>query len=129
MAASIQHQPTSSLLLTPRVLEKLELIQQKPQQTMMIRLTPSKSAENKPQTQLVHPEKSTSLTLAQRRNNNNIPASLKLSLKSASVKELVKDISLSSQVSPPYPLSKKKKKKISLLYIYILYVYLIFVLF
>jgi hypothetical protein len=75
MATSIQH-----LLLTPQVLEKLEMIQQQPPQSMTLHLSPSKSAENRPQTQLVQPEKSTSLTLAQRRNNA-IPASLTLSTK------------------------------------------------
>lgn len=96
MAASIHQQPTS-LLLTPQVLEKIEMIQQQPQQSMTMRLTPSKSTENKPQAQFVHPEKSTSLTLAERRNN--IPASLKISLKSASeAVELDKGIP-SSQVS------------------------------
>lgn len=83
MAAVIQ--PNNALELTPQVLEKLQGLQNKPQeqqqnQVNMIRPTPSKSADNKTNTQLVYPEKSTSLTLAERRknNSNNIPASFKL---------------------------------------------------
>ncbi|GAA5807526.1 hypothetical protein MFLAVUS_000889 [Mucor flavus] len=60
------------LLTTPQVVSKLE------ENVTKIRPIPSKSAENKQQTLLydISPEKSTSLTLAERRNN--IPASLKL---------------------------------------------------
>lgn len=83
MAAVIQ--PNNTLELTPQVLEKLQGLQNQPQeqqqiQVNMIRPTPSKSADNKTNTQLVYPEKSTSLTLAERRknNSNNIPASFKL---------------------------------------------------
>lgn len=83
MAAVIQ--PNNTLELTPQVLEKLQGLQNQPQeqqqnQVHMIRPTPSKSADNKTNTQLVYPEKSISLTLAERRknNSNNIPASFEL---------------------------------------------------
>lgn len=48
--------------------------------TNMIRPIPSKSADTKQHSCLydISPEKSTSLTLAERRRNHHIPASLKL---------------------------------------------------
>ncbi|GAN00949.1 rabGAP/TBC [Mucor ambiguus] len=81
-------QPDNLLELTPQMLEKLELIQNQPYQANMLRPTPSKSADNRTNTQLVNPEKSTSLTLAERRktNNNNIPASLQLYTTAADTK-------------------------------------------
>ncbi|KAI8643582.1 rab-GTPase-TBC domain-containing protein [Parasitella parasitica] len=70
------------LELAPQVLEKLQVLetQQHKEQANMIRPTASKSADNKTTTQLVYPEKSTSLSLAERRKNNNknIPASFQL---------------------------------------------------
>ncbi|KAG1102545.1 hypothetical protein G6F42_017348 [Rhizopus arrhizus] len=78
--ATVIQPADSSLELSPQILEKLELVQNQPNQANMIRPTPSKSADNKTTIQLVYPEKSTSLTLAERRktNNNNIPASFQL---------------------------------------------------
>ncbi|KAI9356147.1 rab-GTPase-TBC domain-containing protein [Pilaira anomala] len=71
---SIMTVTESTLLTTPEVLTQLE------ENTIKIRPMPSKSAETKQQTLLydIVPEKSTSLTLAERRNHHPIPASLKL---------------------------------------------------
>lgn len=77
-------QPNNPLELTPQVLEKIQVIQNQPQQQLdqvnMIRPTPSKSADNKTNIQLVYPEKSISLSLTERRknNSNNIPASFQM---------------------------------------------------
>ncbi|KAK4520781.1 uncharacterized protein ATC70_006661 [Mucor velutinosus] len=78
--ATVTQPADNSLELTSQMLKKLELVQTQPNQVNMIRPTVSKSADNRTNTQLVYPEKSTSLTLAERRktNNNSIPASLQL---------------------------------------------------
>ncbi|CEP16871.1 hypothetical protein [Parasitella parasitica] len=80
--ATLTQPENTPLELAPQVLEKLQVLQaqQRKEPANLIRPTASKSADNKTTTQLVYPEKSTSLSLAERRKNNNknIPASFQL---------------------------------------------------
>ncbi|CAO3610598.1 unnamed protein product [Mucor fragilis] len=86
--ATVTQPAEISLESAPQMLEKLDPVQNQAGQVNTIRPTASKSADNRTNTQLVYPEKSVSLTLAERRktNNNNIPASLQLYASAADTK-------------------------------------------